>query len=1029
MMKQVKFKTSFRLMALLLGLFLSVGAFAQQITVQGHVKDATGEAIIGATVRIVGQDNGVITDFDGNFVVKANQGQQLQVSYIGYKTKNVAVAPSLTITLEEDAQTLSDVVVIGYGAVKKNDLTGSVTAIRPDSENHGLNVNAQDMIQGKIAGVSVISNDGVPGGGAQIRIRGGSSLNASNDPLIVIDGFAMDSKGVKGLANPLSMVNPNDIESFTVLKDASATAIYGSRASNGVIIITTKKGRLGQGNNGPRVSYSGNVSVSSKKKTFEVLDGPMYMEFIKGLYGEDSDAYRSLGWVDNNGNKQYADTDWQDEIYRTAISTDHNLTVTGGLKNMPYRVSVGYTNNQGIVKTSKFERYTASFNLSPSLLDNHLKLNINGKGMIAKNRYADGDAIGAAKFMDPTKPVKADNDIYNRYFGGYTQWYGASDVDANWPYGVNRDATKNPVSLLELKNDKANSKTLIGNIEADYAIHGFEDLHLHINAGMDISTGKQTTVWSPYAVKYENSLPTNYYGYNKWDKKDTYNLQLSMYAQYMKDFNKAHHFDIMAGYEWQRFHEKTDYYNTGYYQKEYLVPDMDRPYNNPSADLVTLYKTENYLVSFFGRMNYTLLDRYLVTFTLRDDGSSRFSKNNRWGLFPSVALAWRINDEPFMKNIKAVSDMKLRLGWGITGQQELGGSASDYYYIDTYAPNKDHASYPLLGDGSTARPDATNKDLTWEKTTTWNAGLDLGFLNNRLVFNIDWYYRKTKDLINTIYVEAGSSFRNKLTSNIGSLHNTGIEFATTVRPVVTKDWNWEVTYNITYNENEIDELNVGGGNAIVPTGGISAGTGGNIQAHATGHPASAFYVYQQVYDEKGKPIQNAFVDRNGNGTIDSGDKYFYYKPSADVLMGFSSKLSYKNWDFGFSMRASLGNYVYNDSFAGCYNVGKGAVFSLGYAANRTTNAVALGFQSPLTEQVYSDYFVQNASFLKMDNITLGYSFDKLFGAKISGRVYATVQNVFTITNYDGIDPEVSGGIDNNLYPRPITSILGLSLNF
>lgn len=1014
-----------RALTLACGLALSVTAFAQQVIVKGHVKDSAGEPIIGAAVRVDGQSGGAVTDIDGNFSIKADKGSTITVSYIGYEQAQASVSNDMVITLQEDNQSLKEVVVIGYGRAKKNDLTGSVTAIKPDDKNHGLQVNAQDMIQGKIAGVNVTSNDGTPGGGARIRIRGGSSLNASNDPLIVIDGLAMDNKGVKGLANPLSMVNPNDIESFTVLKDASATAIYGSRASNGVIIITTKKGRGGQA---PRVSYSGNVSVSAKKKTFDVMDGPTYMNFVKNLYGEDSEAYNALGWVDDNGEKHYANTDWQDQIYRTAIATDHNLTVTGGLKNMPYRVSVGYTNNQGIVKTSKFERYTASFNISPSLLDDHLKLNINGKGMIAKNRYADGGALGAARAMDPTKPVHANNSIYSKYFGGYCQWYAASDIDKAWPYGANRNATQNPVGILDLKNDKANSKSFIGNIEADYSIHGLEDLHLHINAGMDYSTGKQTTIYSPYSVAYENSLAVNYFGYNKWDKKDTYNMQLSMYAQYMKDFGDAHHFDIMAGYEWQKFHEKTDWYGQGTYQSTH--PTLaGQPYNNPSEDLITLYKTENYLVSFFGRLNYSLLDRYLVTFTLRDDGSSRFHKDNRWGIFPSVALAWKINEEPFMKKLTAVSDFKLRLGWGITGQQELGESASDYYYIDTFAPNKDHAYYPLFGNGSTSRPDATNKDLTWEKTTTWNAGIDLGFLNNRLTFNVDWYYRKTKDLINTIYIEAGSNFSNKLTSNIGSLHNTGIEFATTVRPIVTRDWNWEINYNITYNKNEIDELNVGGGNATVPTGGISAGTGGNIQAHATGHPASAFYVYQQVYDEAGKPIQNAFVDRNGNGTIDSGDKYFYYKPDADVIMGFGSKVTYKNWDFGFTMRASLGNYVYNDNLAGNYNVGKGAIYTLGYLSNRPIDAVKLNFQSPLTEQVYSDYFVQNASFLKMDNITLGYSFDKLFGAKISGRVYATVQNVFTITNYDGIDPEVAGGIDNNLYPRPITSILGLSLNF
>ena len=1020
-MKQLKFKLPLRTLTLAGGLLLTASSFAQSNAIKGQVKDASGEPVMGATITVNGKAVG-ITDMDGNFSVDAAPGSNLTFTYLGMTPQTVKASNNMTITMTDDSKALNEVVVIGYGVAKKNDLTGSVTAIKPDEKNHGLQTNAQDMIQGKIAGVNVISNDGTPGGGAQIRVRGGSSLNASNDPLIVIDGLAMDDKGVKGLANPLSMVNPNDIESFTVLKDASATAIYGSRASNGVIIITTKKGRSGQA---PKISYSGNVSISAKKKTFDVMDGPEYMEFVKNLYGEDSEAYRSLGYIGTDGQKHYANTDWQNEIYRTAVSTDHNITITGGLKNMPYRASLGYTNNEGIIKTSKFERYTASVSLSPSLLNDHLKLNVNGKGMIAKNRYADGGAMGAARSMDPTKPVYADNEIYNKYFGGYCQWYEASDVDPSWPYTTNRNATQNPVSILNLKNDKATSKTFVGNIEADYSIHGLEDLHLHINAGMDYSTGKQTTDYSPYSCATENSLLVNYYGYNKWDKKDTYNMQLSMYAQYLKDFNKANHFDIMAGYEWQKFHEKSDWYGTGHYQSTHPTLAGEQ-YNYPSADQITKYETENYLVSFFGRLNYTLLDRYLVTFTLRDDGSSRFAKDSRWGLFPSVAAAWRINDEPFMKKLTAISDMKLRLGWGITGQQNID---KDYYYIPTFAENKDHAYYPLFGNGTTARPEVTNTDLTWEKTTTWNAGLDFGFWNNRLTFNVDWYYRKTKDLLNTVYVDAGSNFSNKVTSNIGSLHNTGIEFATTIRPIQTKDWSWEVNYNVTYNKNKIDELYLGGGNAVVLTGGIDGGTGGNIQGHAAGHPSSAFYVYQQVYDENGNPIQNAFVDRNGNGTIDSGDRYFYYKPDADVTMGFSSRLNYKNWDFGFTMRASLGNYVYNNNLSNGYNTGKGAIYTLGYACNRTQDQVNLNFQNPSSEQMMSDYFVQNASFLKLDNITLGYSFDKLFGAKISGRAYATVQNVLTITKYDGIDPEVNNGIDKNLYPRPITTVLGLNLNF
>ncbi len=1059
MMKQVNIRRiPVRLLALIAGLFLTVGAFAQ-IDVRGHVKDSSGEPIIGATIRVVGQSlGGVVSDFDGNFTLKANQGTTLEISYVGYQTARVTAAANIVVTLQDDAQVLENVVVIGYGRAKKSDLTGSVTAIKPDDMNHGLQTNAQDMLQGKIAGVNVTSLSGEPGASAQIRIRGGSSLNASNDPLIVIDGLALDNKGIKGSPNGLAMVNPNDIESFTVLKDASATAIYGSRASNGVIIITTKKGRAGQK---ARVTYSGNVSIATPKNLLDVMDGDEYRTFIGNLYGTNSKAYKSLGWYDqkktgtptptykdgklsgfkdyySDGTQHFANTDWQDEIYRTAVSSDHNLTVTGGLKNMPYRVSIGATSNNGIVKTSNFTRYTASVNIAPTLLDDHLKFNINAKGMYSESRYADGGAVGAARWMDPTKPIKAtQNDIYKEYFGGYAQWISdAAFIDPTWTKTVNSQATKNPVALLEQKSDKARSRSFIGNIEADYAIHGFEDLHIHMNAGVDYSTGKQTTRYDRNTA-YGND---NYFGYDGWSDQDKYNLSFNAYLQYQKDLGDAHHFDVMAGYEYQRFHQETDWDSFQYYpmtsqktaeeeQADGTKKDVNLAgtrYNAPEG--VTKYKTENYLVSFFGRLNYSLLDRYMLTFTLRDDGSSRFAKGNRWGLFPSAALAWKMKEESFLKNVKALTDAKLRLGWGITGQQE---GISDYSYISTYTPsNGAHAYYDLgLNGGVTYRPDAYNTDLTWEKTTTYNAGIDLAFLNNRIEFSVDWYYRKTTDLLNSVYVAAGSNFRNKVMSNIGSLHNTGIEFATTVRPVQTKDWNWEVSYNMTYNQNKIDELNVGGAGRPVETGGISGGTGNTIQAHAVDHAASAFYVYQQIYNPDGTIVPNTFVDRDGNGIINSDDRYFYYKPMADVTMGFSSKVMYRNWDLGFTMRASLGNYVYNNNLSGAANTGTGAIYTLGYVGNRSIDAVNLHLDNVSIEQQMSDFFVENASFLKLDNITLGYSFAKIFDANISGRVYATVQNVLTWTKYSGIDPEVAGGIDNSMYPRPFTTVLGVNLNF
>lgn len=994
----------------MVGLFLSIGAFAQQIAVKGHVKDTTGEPVIGANVLVKGTTNGTITDFDGNFMLNVPKDAILSVSFVGYKSAEVKAASTVMVTLEDDSQVLDAVVVIGYGSVKKNDMTGSVTAIKPDKLNKGLITNAQDMMTGKIAGVSVISKGGAPGEGATIRIRGGSSLTAENDPLIVIDGLAMDNKGVKGLANPLSMVNPNDIESFTVLKDASATAIYGSRASNGVIIITTKKGQAGAR---PTISYDGNVSVSTVKSTVDVMDGDQFRSFIKDIWGEDSEAYSKLG---------NANTDWQKEIFRPAVSTDHNLTISGGLKNMPYRVSFGYTNQNGIVKTSKFERYTASVSLAPSFFEDHLKINANLKGMIAKNRYADGGAVGSAVSFDPTQSVRSDDPYHQYYFDGYFQWNtdASSLNDDTWKRTFNGNAPGNPVALLEEKDDRAISKSLIGNLELDYKFHFLPDLHAHVNGGMDLSTGKQYTDVSPY------SSTNNYYGSYGWEQKDKYNLSLNAYLQYSKDFTDKHRFDVMAGYEWQHFHDTSDQEYWGLYPlSNNVVENRGQRYNNTSSGSAT----ESYLVSFFGRVNYTLLDRYLFTATVRQDGSSRFHKNNRWGLFPSFALGWKLKEEAFLKDVDVLSDLKLRLGYGITGQQNI--NSGDYPYLAVYETNKDGAYYPILGEGTTYRPNAYNPDLKWEKTTTYNVGLDFGFLNNRINGAVDYYYRKTTDLLNSVFVSAGTNFKNKVLSNVGSLENSGIEFSINSKPVVTTDWTWDLGFNITYNKNEITKLTTGDSENYYVAAGDNIGGGRDMKAmaHAVGHPASSFYVYQQVYDENGKPIENEFVDRNGDGTINGDDRYFYKKPTADVLMGLTSRLSYKSWDFSFSLRASLNNYVYNSVEAGGSDCNPTSVYSFGALNNRPLMGVANNIQNLKDNTLLSDYFVQNASFMKCDNITLGYSFKKLFGAPIGGRVYAAVQNVFTITKYKGLDPEVEKGLDNNIYPRPLTTLIGLSLNF
>ncbi len=1006
MMKQVKTKTPFRLLSLLLGLFLSVGAFAQN-DVKGIVKDASGEPIIGATIRVVGQDGGAITDFDGNFTIKAAPGAKIQVSYIGYKTVELPVSANMIVTLQDDTQLLSDVVVIGYGRAKKEDLTGSVTAIKPDEMSKGITSSASDMLVGKIAGVDVITAGGSPGAGAQIRIRGGSSLNASNDPLIVVDGLTIDNNTATGMSNVMATINPNDIETFTVLKDASATAIYGSRASNGVIIITTKKGRKGTG---PKFSYNGDVTISTTQKRYSVLNGDEYRALVGKVIGPDAAA---LGT---------ANTDWQDQIFRTAVSTSHNISITGGLKNMPYRVSAGYQSDSGIIKKSYMKRFNASVNLAPSFFDDHLNFNVTAKFTTEKDSYVDsGAVIGGALAMDPTRPVYDHSAIGDAFFGGYYQNYQSTDTfaDKSWGYTTNTNTPQNPVAYLNLKDCIAHSNDFTGNIEMDYKIHGFEDLHIHASLGGQYTESRQNDTNSPY------SFDNNYYGWSGLTKYYKYSITANAYAQYQHTFG-AHNVDIMAGAEESHYHRNGWNYGSGW--DSYT----DTPYN-VSSKAEQSWATHNSLVSYFGRLNYTLLDRYMLTATFRADGSSRFAKGHKWGYFPSVALAWRINDEKFMKPLKWWNEFKLRLGWGQTGQQDIG---YDFLYSPLYTTSNSYAQYPF-GDTYyyTVRPDKYNPELTWETTTTWNAGLDFAFLNNRITANVDGYYRKTTDLIQEVTIPALMNIAQRMAQNIGSLENYGVEFSVGAKPIVTKDFTWDIQYNVAWNHNEITELIGGDDDYIVQSGGtISRGTATHVQAHKVGQPANSFWVYQQVYDEAGKPIEGAFVDRDGNGIINSDDRYFYHSPAADVFMGLTMKFIYKRWDLSFALRASLGNYVYYDFLANKASISSSGLYSNSAYSNTTQAAVDLGFTGTGASEYYlSDYFVRNASYLKCQNITLGYSFPALLKYNnqdyFSGRLFFTVQNPFIITKYKGLDPEVSSGIDSNPYPRPLSFQLGLNLNF
>ena len=1000
-----KKRTKAFLITVLSGLLVVLSVSAQTgttINVRGTITDIAGEPIIGANILIQGTSSGTVTDYDGNYLLQAPADGVLEVSYIGYNPQTISInnRTTINIILEEDRELLDELVVIGYGTVRKDDATGSVVAVDATSLNKGLATNPSDMLAGKVAGLSIISSGGAPGAGSTIRIRGGSSMSASNDPLIVIDGVPVDNtSGVSGMSDPLSSINSNDIETFTVLKDASATAIYGSRASNGVILITTKKGHTGK----VRLSYNGNVSVSTKTGIVDVMDAPTFRNYVNNSFGEDSPQANALGNTETN---------WQDQIFRTAVSTDHNLSVSGSVGDaLPYRASVGYTGENGILKTSNLERFTGSINLSPTFFDDDLRVQVNARGMYITNRFADQGAINSATQFDPTMP------IYSQTESQYGNGYHMSLKPDGTPIDI---ALANPLAILEQKHDNSKVLRSIGNLQLDYRMPFLPELRANLNLGYDISKSEGDVI-------IEDNSPMSYtWGNYKdgWGDNRTYyqyksNTLLDFYLNYANEVG-AHRFDVMGGYSWQRFYnESEDTYPYSAAMASQTGQEFYRELND--------YSTESYVISFFGRLNYTLLNRYLLTLTVRNDGSSRFSPDNKWGLFPSAAFAWKINEEEFMQDQNLFSDLKLRLGYGVTGQQNLG--SGDYPWMGRYSYSQAGANY-YFGDQkiSLIRPVAYDENLKWEETTTVNAGLDFGFLNNRISGTFDVYSRTTSDLLNTVGIAAGTNFSNQLLTNVGELTNKGVEFSITGRPIVSKDLNWNLSYNITYNKNEITKLTITDDPNYVGVvfGGIDGGTGNNIAIHRVGYPAGSFYVYEQVYNDEGRPLEGVYVDQNADGAINERDLIPYKNAAPDVYMGLSSQLSYKNWDFNFSLRANMGNYAYNNIQSN--RESRNTTFDpSGWLKNRVNSALDTQFEAV---QYQSSHYIQNASFLKMDNISLGYNFEEILNQNQSGRVYLTVQNPFVISNYAGLDPEFTNdGIDNNIYPHPRVFILGVSLNF
>ncbi|WP_398453083.1 SusC/RagA family TonB-linked outer membrane protein [Sphingobacterium thalpophilum] len=971
---------------------VSATAFAQQATLQGKVMDQKGSSLVGATLRFEDIQKSLSTNANGDFSLdRLKPGKlRLKVSMVGYTPLDTLIDVQdgrnpLNLYLRSDASQLEEVVVIGYGTQKRSELTGSISTVTSKDFQKGQISSPEQLIVGKVPGVQITTSGGQPGAGSTIRIRTGASLNASNDPLIVVDGVPLAGGSVSGVANPLSLINPNDIETFTILKDANATAIYGSRASNGVILITTKKGSR----TGTQINFSTQNSLATIANKVDLLSADQIRDYVNA---HGSDAMKKLLGT--------ANTDWQDVIYANAFTTDNNINIASKAGNMPYRVSAGYMNQDGVLKNDKLQRTTAALALTPKFLDNHLSLDVNVRGTWSKSKFATQDAIGSAIQFDPTQPVYVDD---KNSFGGYFEWVQGGKPNPNAP--------RNPLALLELRKDKGDVFRSIGNAKLDYSFHFLPELHANLNVGYDLARSKGNTFTPAIAARNynEGGERTEY-------KTDINNRMLEFYLKYDKELPSIKStIDATLGY--------------GYYKNSTKSYNFAR--TNEAGDVLTSVnlpfdKPENLLISYYGRLIYTYDNRYVLSGTLRTDGSSRFSADNRWGYFPSVGFTWRAKNEGFLKDHSAVSDLKLRLSYGKTGQQD---GIANYSYLPNYTIGGDQSMYRFGNEYYYLySPVVYDSDIRWESTSTYNAGIDFGFYNNVLYGSIDYYSKKTKDLLSTIPIAVGSNFSNFLLTNVGNMENQGLEVNLHVVPVKSENSTLDLGINFTYNRSKVTNLTLSDDpNFMIETGGIRGGTGNNIQAHMVGYTPYSFRAFQQVYDEQGKPVEGVYVDRNADGVISDSDRYMYKSPLPKYLLGFTAAYSYKKWSAATTLRANLDNYVYDNvssNFGSSFNV-------IDQASLVINNAPVDFLNSNFGEkQLQSDYYIKNASFLKMDNINLSYQFGQFIrNSKANLSISATVQNVFTVSKYKGVDPEISNGIDDRFYPRPRTYVLGINVNF
>jgi iron complex outermembrane receptor protein len=952
--------------------------------VTGRVTDENHIPLPGVTILVNETTIGTASDINGLFTLMVPEGRnELRFSFIGYETQVVPIPENnvVELALTPVSTALEEVVVIGYGTQRKADLTGSVVNVSARDFNKGIISSPEQLITGKISGVQIMTNNGSPNAGSTIRVRGGASLNASNDPLIVLDGVPLEAGGISGnSSNLLSLINPADIESITVLKDASSTAIYGSRASNGVIIITTRKASGNKFN----VAFTTTNSLQVKTRLADMLTPEEFRSVVMEKGSADQKAL--LGNVTTN---------WNDEVYQLAFGTDNNLGLSGAVAGIPYRVSLGYYNQDGIVRTDNARRYTGNITLSPTFFEDHLKVTLGIKGSLNDNRFANTSSIWGGATFNPTIPVRSGNDL----FGGYTEAIDGTGTP------VTR-AVLNPSGVLDQYSSTSEVNRVVGNFDVDYRFHFLPDLKVHAALGYDYADGRGRIYVPAEAAQYYLSGGRDY----QYGPQKKINKLLTTYLNYNKlveTINSS--LDVTLGYDYQYWNSTSPYY------EELNIAGAVQSTTAPSDQ-------RHVLISYYGRFNYSLAERYMLTATIRRDGTSRFGPDQRWGTFPSVALAWRLSKEPFVKNLNLFSNLKLRASYGITGQQEGIGN---YNYLPVYTLSQAGAQY-IFGEQivNTYRPEAYVADLKWETTRAFNYGIDFGFLNDRISGSVEYYTRKTEDLLATVPSPAGTNFEKTILTNVGNVDSKGVELTLSATPVDNDKVTWDISFNATMQRQKVMNLSIIKGSEITNTSVGPTIDSYYFQVLTEGYAPYMFYVYHQLYDEEGKPVEGAFASINGDNDINSDDLYRYHSPAPDYILGFSTSLRYGRWNLGTNLRANTGNYVYNGM-----GMNTGAFGTMSYNAYQLNNLnrsyLATGFQS---RQYLSDYYVENASFLKMDLLTLGYNFGNITDW-FSLNLTAMVQNVFTWTKYSGVDPEVPNGMDNTFYPRPRIFSVGLGFGF